>query len=29
VMLVTALSAALGGVAGWWSMRPIGPEKAR
>jgi EmrB/QacA subfamily drug resistance transporter len=29
VMLVTALSAALGGVAGWWSMRPIGPDTAR
>jgi EmrB/QacA subfamily drug resistance transporter len=29
VLLVTALSAALGGVAGWWSIRPIGPEKAR
>jgi hypothetical protein len=29
VMLVAALSAALGGVAGWWSMRPSGPEKAR
>jgi EmrB/QacA subfamily drug resistance transporter len=29
VMLVTALSAALGGVAGWWLIRPIGPETRR
>jgi predicted MFS family arabinose efflux permease len=29
VMLVTALSAALGGVAGWRSIRPIGPDTAR
>jgi hypothetical protein len=24
VMLVTALCAALGGVAGWWLIRPVG-----
>ena len=29
VMLVTALCAALGGVAGWWLIRPLGPEATR
>src|ERR1700737_2051576 len=29
VMLVTALCAVLGGVAGWWLIRPLGAEAAR
>jgi len=29
VMLVTALCAALGGVAGWWLIRPVGEVTAR
>ena len=29
VMLVTAFCAALGGVAGWWLIRPLGPEATR
>jgi MFS family permease len=29
VLLVTALCAALGGIAGWLWIRPIGPEAAR
>jgi MFS family permease len=29
VMLVTAFCAVLGGVAGWWLIRPLGAEAAR
>jgi EmrB/QacA subfamily drug resistance transporter len=29
VMLVTALCAALGGIAGWWLIRPVGEAAAR
>jgi hypothetical protein len=29
VMLVTAFCAALAGVAGWFWIRPIGPEPSR
>ena len=29
VILVTALCAVLGGIAGWWLIRPLGPEATR